>query len=624
MEKRTIILDFLDLYLKTRSSKYNKKEISLYKELVELGVICEDKDNDEMVVISGESPNLQGCVLDLAETKLSKSLPLDISDAFKFIIDFDKLLKQEYNCTNYINSFDTIIKGLRVYVINYLYHRGIDVKTFLLTLDNEKSRAYHLSFFENSFLTFLPNSDYSDKEIFEIINYLWNKEDGKYTIRTGLHNFPINNFQKSEELLVYANANGVSTEIISELLIGLYNAGEISFLDKIFDLKKKSASLCLNVLSRLNFRNIDDIENAFQCIGELGYNDKELATQQSFMIRRVLENKLTPKHICEKAFLLYEEFLQNGTNEIIEIVFFEIRLIDEYETEKYNLLFLYLSKTKHINVIKDFFFQFKNPAYIFDLLMKSFSAKPDYIFSMSLFENGIRHVWSVNQTETEKCILNLFNQHPVFGILGVKVLFTAYHGIYHIDFLRLYKDEYQVNAINSICRFPHSFDKLLPLILPLRNSKFKGVRKHLQKRLAQKVFNSYHESIYNEIEIGIGKNKKDKMFLEPIKKALDDYNKLKELKNSINDLNPRENESDLINLYYRLEHERNAKMQAEVGKGKGTFMELFKSTIIVRGNSFKIDERPPMPLATIESKLLIDGSHYLNPDLYEHNLNIIQ
>ena len=273
-------------------------------------------------------------------------------------------------------------------------------------------------------------------------------------------------------------------------------------------------------------------------------------------------------------------------------------------------------------MVKEFFDLINDPVYIFDIMMRLFNTSPNYRFSLSLFENGIRHVWNTNQEETEKHILNLFKQHSTFGILGVKVIFSAYLGIFQVDLLKLDKIEYQINAIDNICKNPHSFDKLLPLILPLRNSKFKQVREHLQKHLAQKVFNSYHGAIYNQIESSIGKNKKDKEFIKPIKKALEDYHKLKDLKESINDLNPNENERDLMDLYYRLEHEAQAKMMNKVNSGKGTFMEMMKTSIIVRGNSFKFNEEKPTPMGRYESSMLIDGSSYLNPDLYEHNLNI--
>ena len=102
------------------------------------------------------------------------------------------------------------------------------------------------------------------------------------------------------------------------------------------------------------------------------------------------------------------------------------------------------------------------------------------------------------------------------------------------------------------------------------------------------------------------------------------YNQLKEQKESINDLNPQENERDLMDLYYRLEHEENAKMMNRVQQGKGTFMEMVKNVIIVRGNSIKYDEKEPSPLTTIKTSMLVDSDSYKNPDLFEHNLNTLK
>jgi hypothetical protein len=250
-----------------------------------------------------------------------------------------------------------------------------------------------------------------------------------------------------------------------------------------------------------------------------------------------------------------------------------------------------------------------------------FAARPNNRFPMNLFETCIRHSWNIKQPETEEQILNLFKQHPIFGLLGVKVLFTSYHGIFSIDLLLLDKEEHQKNAINNLCNQPASFDKILPIILPLRNSKLEGVREHLQLALSRKVFASYHEIIYKQIQTILGNSMKDLDFLKPIKEALDNYHHLKKLKESIEDLNPIENERDLMDLYFRLEAEERAKMMEEVSHAKGTFLETAKSTVIVRGNSWMTIDGKVNPLGLVETKMLVDGQSFLNPDLYEYNLN---
>jgi len=619
--KSQIIKGFINYYFNTRKPQYSKNEINDYEFLIEYGVL-RYVDNTTLMIDS-DSRELQTIILELAETKLQKKFPIDISEAFKFIDEFESLLKKENNIRVF-NAFNIIIDGLKSYSLSILSGNKINIKKFLLSLGEDSERENHLYSFEQNFFDFLPFSKYLENEIIEITEKLWEDEDRKHYVITGLRKFPNKNLKKSKQLLSFCYENDVSLDFISDLLIGLYNAGETSMIDSIFKLKDKSVIHCLKILGRINYKSEKDLENTFNQIGELEFESIEIANQQSYLISNIIKNKYTNDSVKANAFKLYAKFLKNGNDEIVKRVFQDISYIKYCEAEKYKLLQLYLSKTKDFSKIKRFFTDFSEPAYIFDIMMRLFSFNPNYRFPMDLFENGINRAWRINQKETEKQILHLFKQDSVFGILGVKVIFSANLGIHQVDFLKLDNAEHQINVINNICKHPHSFDKLLLLILPLRKSKFEGVREHLQEHLAKKVFSSYHEVIYNEIENSIGKSKKDKEFLKPIKKALDGYNQLKELKASIDDLNPYENERDLMDLYYRLEHEAHAKMMSEVNSGKGTFLEAVKNTIIVRGNSWMIREGEVSSLGKFESSMLIDGSSYLNPDFYEHNLNSIE
>ena len=366
-------------------------------------------------------------------------------------------------------------------------------------------------------------------------------------------------------------------------------------------------------------------EKVFNLIEPLNFTNKEIASEQSYLIFQIINSSKTTKDFKKKGFGFLINLLEKATLEIKENVFHGITYhLDNYEAEKYDLLNIYLSKTKNFGVIKNFFFNFKNPKYIFDLLIHSFSANPNYRFPIEIFDTGIHHAWQNNKEETEKIILSLFNQHPTFSILAVKIILVAHRGIYKIDLLKLDNKESQINSIKGFCKSPIFFDKLLPILLPLRNSKFKEVKDLLQKELAHKVFNSYHETIYELIVKNIQNSKKDKQFILPIKKALDAYFELKKLKESIKDIDPIENERDLMELYYRLEREEQAKMMNKINEGEGTFLQFVKNTVIVRGNAWKIGNKEVSPLGNIESKILIDGNSYINPDLYEHNLNSIQ
>lgn len=617
------IKDFLGMHFQNRKFQYTIDELPKYQELIEYRILSEVEGNVDILEINSDSIELQDVLLDIAKTKLDKKLPNDISEAFKFIDQFDDALKKEYECERLLNSFSTIMRGLRGYALLVLHKKGLDVKSFIISLNHEEREGYLYSL-ERSFFYFLPYYSYSEKEIFEILNHLWDDENRSHEVITGLRELPYKRKDKSNLLLEYAYKDDKFSHFIPELLIGIYNSGETSSIEKIIKLKDIDVVSCLFALGRIKYENNQHAERSYNNIGQLEFKNIKIAGLQSYLISNIIENKHTSELTRKNAFKLYAEYFKNGADDIVNKVFQDLSFINGCESQKYNLLHLYLSKTSNTSVIKNFFFRFKDPKYLFDLMSRSFALKPNYRFPIDLFENGLRHSWKTNQSETENCILNLFKEHSAFGILAVLVILSQPLAIFQVNLLKLNKVEHQINAINKICKHPHSFDKLLPLILPLRDSKLEGVKENLQKILAQKVYSSYHETIFEQIENSISKNKKDKDFIKPIKKALNDYNKLKELKTSINDLDPFENESDLMDLYYRLEHEQRTKVMNEAKHAKGTFVEMAKTSIIVRGNSFKFDDKAPTPLGKIESSMLIDNNSYLNPDLYEYNLNIIE
>lgn len=613
-----IIHQFLDYYFKNPKKEYQKDEIPQYKFLIDKGILVENILDSNILEIKSDSTDLLETVLEIVEFKTGKKLPLKPSEAFLFIKLFEDNLREEYK-PHFYNSYDSVIKKFKIFVLSLLFKKGVKIKEFLFSLSDE-NREHHLYNFERIFFEFLPKSDYNEKEIFEICNQA-NSKYAEHDIILFLRNSFEQDKNFGNKLLNYALRNNVTIRFITDLLIGGYNSGDISLFSKIIELQKENISECLFILGRLDFKNQSDVDKAFKLLKNLDFENLEIAIQQSYLLRNIIVNNNTSENTRQKSFRKYVNLIEKGNENIRNAVFQDVTFIEKFESEKYQLLHCYLSNSGNFEVIKHFFYHFEDPKYIFDIMMRLFNITPNFRFSIDLFENGILNAWNKDTAQTQKEILNLFKQHPAFGILAIKIIFSGHFNILFVDLIKLEKAEYQINAIDSICKHPHSFDKLLPLILPLRNSKFKKVREYLQIQLAQKVFHSYHDTIHKQIEQALSNSKKDKEFLKPISKALDDYHTLKKLKESINDLNPYENEKDLMDLYYRLEHEEHAKSMKSARNGKGTFMEAIKSNIIVRGNSFKFDEGEPTPLARIESKMLIDGSSYLNPDLYESNLN---
>ncbi len=613
----------IDLLFKENKTLFDKNEIKDSEELISKGILKEQENNPEVLKLT---PNEQffEFVLNFIEKETVKQFPNDILSAFKFIDEF-KEQKRKENGINIINAYEEVILGLKMHVLHKFREKeGADPKEIFFSIEDLDSSEHYLNDFERTFFRFLPYSDYTIDEIAEIVIHVGNKELRGSSLIDFLRGYGKISIEDANKLLNTLKESNSHSRIISNLLIGLYNAGDINKLDLVIDLKNTNLVESLFVLGRIDYSGEKEIEKVFGIIEPLNYSNKVIASDQSYLLFHLINCDKVTINILEKSFGLLIEFLDKGTPEIVDDVFHGItHYLDNNEAEKYELLKKYLSKTSNFDVIKRFFSNFKNPVYVFDLMMRSFSGNPNYRFPIDIFQEGIQHAWKKNNEETERLILHLFNQHPAFSILAVKVILSAHNGVYNVDLLKLREKEAQINAIKGLCKSPIFFDKLLPILLELRKSEFDEVVELLQKELAEKVFYSYQETIYEIIVKEINDSKEDKAFIKPIKKALDSYVELKKLKESIKDIDPIENESDLMELYYRLENEEKAKMMNKIHEGEGTFLEFVKNTVIVRGNSWKIGDREVSPLGNIESKILIDGSSYLNPELFEKKINSI-
>src|SRR5690606_15959892 len=115
-------------------------------------------------------------------------------------------------------------------------------------------------------------------------------------------------------------------------------------------------------------------------------------------------------------------------------------------------------------------------------------------------------------------ILRLFNQRH-FGLLAVKIMLVSHNFPFPVDMLKLETEKEQTNAIESMCIFPHSFDKLVPILLQLRFSKYEVVKKLLRQKLYDLILETYHESLYDTLNAQLNGHT-DKSLLSYLKKAV--------------------------------------------------------------------------------------------------------
>lgn len=375
----------------------------------------------------------------------------------------------------------------------------------------------------------------------------------------------------------------------------------------------------LRLLCGIPFLSKTQLEEAYALSKTILVIDSKNAHSKSFLLCKLVENRFAPKDIINSCFQDLISMLESENQEIVDAAFSSIHYsLTGFEQEKYSLLHIYLNGTNKIAVLRDFFYHFHDPRYIFDIMVRMYEVQ-GFRLSMSLFTNTIEHFWSSATVETETQILNLFSQKE-FGMLAIKIMTSPSSYTYPVDLLKLTSKDEQKNAIECICRYPHSIDTLLPILLKLRTSTHKEVKAFLQSKLAELVFETYHSSLLKLIEKEITSSAADKKFIAPLKKALQAYNVMKEFKNGVKDINPWENEKDLIDLYYRLEHETQAVMMKDSQKDS-SFLSMLKNTTIVRGNAWKHeDDDLVRPLAHIQTSTLIDSRAYKNPLAYEQEL----
>ena len=114
----------------------------------------------------------------------------------------------------------------------------------------------------------------------------------------------------------------------------------------------------------------------------------------------ILEKDSIDEGLRDKSFKEIKELLEKSTestNDIFTIIIYRLKA---YEAKKYELLIVYLGKTSNYNIIKDFFWHFNDPKYVFHLLQNVYKVK--WVRnSISIFEDSILHFWSVSRDATE-------------------------------------------------------------------------------------------------------------------------------------------------------------------------------------------------------------------------------
>ncbi|CAM3287911.1 hypothetical protein FLLO111716_01110 [Flavobacterium longum] len=616
MKLTDAIPKLLNHHFRHYRKSYPATDISDVATLLQNNVVLQNPDRTYS--INFDSAKVNETLLEIARNLLSKPLPDDIEDAFGYIAQFKDGLKI-YASNAPINAYSDLIKGLRNFVL-LRSNQGTDVYDFLFALlISNKKRPNHLLSFESAYFHFLPVSGYPTEIIFKSCCEVMEKNKDR---SSDVYKFALAIGGINVEMGIDLFAFGMHNDILQfpgfapNILIGLYNAGNNGAFSLAESLIEKDVIEGLKAFAGFDFKTSVEIQAVSKIATSIS-EEPNVIKSKSWLICKILNSAFCPVNLRDENLEKLHKLIASENQEIAHAVFENVMFaLENYEDEKYEMLISYLNNTQNFKVFENFFYRIKNPKYLFGILVDLYQDK-GFRISIDRFEHSILNYWSESQTETENLILSLFEERNL-SFLAVKIMLAGHGHPLPIDVTKLVEENAQLNAVESLCEYPHSIEKLVPIALDLRKSKFKSVREYLQQKLEHLIFNTYHESL-----LKIAENKLspigDKKLLQSLRNALESYKKMREFKVSVKDLDPRENEQDLMDLYYRLEHENQATLMKNTKKDG--FLSMLRDVVVVRGKAFKSDDdKQIVPLQLIQSSVLINGDAYKNPLAFERKL----
>ncbi len=587
-------------------------------------------DSDFEINLESERNKLS--ILSIAIEKLGRPVPNSISDAVKFIYDFEEELKKPETNVSWAGLID-LKHAMTGFVLAKIHNEGKQnlVDFVLKRLKNKDKDEVHLRNIEAYFFEALITINMTATEFLETIRS-YNSTVSKTNISHRAITFAQKIGQQKTDV-----AKQLYEEIISgddweqefdvlpaHLLLGIHKTEPNYSFEKANEVLASHPVHSLFFFGRIDFSTESEIQGILKIINELNSKDEQTVNQLIYLLTAILNSKFATDEIVEFCFQQFQNLFDSETsNNKIMVVDAMTNWIENQEKERFDFLLQNHGGFGDFKLIEGYFSRFKDSIFFFDFFQRAYRALEGKM-KPGLFDSAVNHFSREDVHKAERSMLDFLSHEELFWRkAGMHLIRTKDIGVHQVSLLRLETEMEQLRALEVLTEYNWNLEEYLPMLLMLRNSSFPSVRKELQKVLSKLTFESYHEVLVEKISNLLTNSADDKKFIRPIKEALKKYHKLVEVKSSIKDLNPAENERSFMDLYYRLEHENQAKMMKEIKSGKGNFLtSLFKNSVIVRGHSWKIEGKDEVvPLAKIEHSFSIDARAFKNSELFEHQSN---
>lgn len=613
-----LLQSILDYYFKTDTIIIPCSEIEEIDILKDKGVVVlEELTNYKIITRSS-------ILLDYLYTLINKhnsNFATKLADVEQFFNT-----KREEIPSAQWNSFKELEDSYIIYLFYNLFNeKGIDTYEYFLRLPNDDKYIYEEQFYESLFYAKI-----NTESLYRILSSLdGNEFHGMSQFCTKFAKESRLNSLSLYEYTLSQPEHSNHFYILSNLLLGFFHIDNVDTLQKAKYLLGIHPTAAISAIARFEYSQVEEVQDVYLLVSTVNTDIEDMPIQLAYLYKSIIENPVTSENIRISCFSQLENLFTKGDDNVRNSIFNNCRSIKGFEPEKYRFFVdVILSKSqKYYSRINDFFRNFSNPDYFFELLSYLYLVEIKYkrIPNVSLFVSSYSQFAKNSPERTKERILELISHDVPFLRLAAVKLITSVTDInnhfYIVDLLSLDSNVKQLRASEALfkCSY-HNIDSVVSLIMTLSKSKNKDVVNYIQNQFTNLIFESYHGYLLELIQ----KHTKDQTFINPIKKKLEEFEALCKQKEEFNDLNPYENERDWMKLYRQLEQEQFQLQMNKLSKSKDSFLSTIKETIIVRGHSWQVGDNDVSPLHNIQHSTILDmrlfrDSDSFNRDFQEYN-----
>lgn len=574
------------------------------------------KEFEKFFVLDYETLPCCYVLAEVAEQMMGTAVPAEPVSALRFANQFAELIRQPNPRTFWYQSLEL---RFETYVLLWLHEiHGLDVTGFFQSFTTEiKAENPDLRSVDMLYQYAFPYLSDDNARQFEVIESLLRSEETKHIALEVVRSLGDVNPAKARDLYNYAKKhNGSVYEgLFTHFYKGLYQTDGDYILAEVMQLHDANPLESVRSINWLDYDNEEHISTIFAFTEANKQLDIEYQRALPPLYTRLIENQHTPEKIRLQYFELIAELTAQEDQQLRHDLVWRTGMIKGRDIDKMKLFPKFLAWGSP-GFFSDYFSHFDSPAPLFEILRDAYLAHGMTV-DLKLFDRAISGQYMLNREQFDIELLKFLSDDlAIIRFAGVTIMMSRYGGSYEVEFLKL-DEEGQLRIIRSLLPTPASIEELMPMLMKLRNSPYALVRTELQLGLIGLIAAYDHHLVGMAKEQLDEKNQDDLLLLESLTNAYDTYKKNIDARLLIKELDPVENELPYFELFYQLEHEKQAEMMEQVSQ-QSFFGQFAKNIHILRGNAFNSEVNTTItPLAEVGTSRLMDRRHSINPEAYE-------